>query len=67
MKISNSLCQPHRSAGAVTSCAVRRNLHFRSDLRDIKELLFDRGVMVSNEKFWRWHDKFGAHFMQQVK
>jgi transposase-like protein len=36
-------------------------------LRDIEELLFERGVMVSYETIRRWCDKFGASFAHRVK
>ena len=36
-------------------------------LRDIEELLFERGVVVSYETIRRWCDKFGAGFARRVK
>jgi putative transposase len=36
-------------------------------LRDIEELLFERGVIVSYETVRRWCDKFGAGFPHSVK
>ena len=40
---------------------------FQLSLRDIKELLFERGVIVSYETVRRWCDKFGACFARRVK
>jgi putative transposase len=67
MKKSKSLYHGHRFPGAVISCAVRWYFRFQLSLRDIEELLFERGVIVSYETIRRWCDKFGkgfAHFMQ---
>jgi len=36
-------------------------------LRDIDELLFERGIVVSYETVRRWCDKFGAAFAHRVK
>jgi len=36
-------------------------------LRDIEELLFERGVIVSYETIRRWGDKFGAGSAHRVK
>lgn len=36
-------------------------------MRDIEELLFERGVIVSYETIRRWCDKFGASFAHCVK
>jgi putative transposase len=51
----------------VTSCAVRWYFRFQLNLRDIEELLFERGVIVSYETVRRWCDKFGACFAYRVK
>ncbi|CAB3810712.1 hypothetical protein LMG28614_07322 [Paraburkholderia ultramafica] len=36
-------------------------------LRDIEELLFERGVVVSHESIRRWTAKFGARFAHRIK
>ncbi|MEX3860229.1 IS6 family transposase, partial [Paraburkholderia sp. BR10923] len=41
------------------SLAVRWYFRFQLGLRDIEELLFERGVVVSYETTRRWCDKFG--------
>ena len=46
----------------VISQAVRWYFRFQLSLRDIEELLFERGVVVSYETIRRWCDKFGASF-----
>jgi putative transposase len=47
MKNAKSLYHGHRFPVAVISCAVRWYLRFQLSLRDIEELLFERGVIVS--------------------
>ncbi|MGF6506206.1 transposase-like protein [Paraburkholderia sp. 32] len=52
---------------SVISHAVRWFFRFQLSLRDIEELLFERGVVVSHEAIRRWTDKFGAGFARQIK
>lgn len=49
------------------SQAVRWYFRFQLSLRDIEELLFERGVVVSYETIRRWCDKFGASFAYGAK
>ncbi|MGF7192339.1 putative transposase [Robbsia andropogonis] len=49
----------HRFPPAIISLAVRWYFRFSLSLRDIKELLLERGVIVSYESIRRWFDKFG--------
>ena len=51
----------------VISCAVRWYFRFQLSLRDIEELLFERGVVVSYETVRRWCDKFGTGFAYRAK
>lgn len=67
MKNAKSLYHGHRCPAAVISCAVRWYCRFQLSLRDIEELLFERGVIVSAETVRRWCDKFGAGFAHRVK
>ncbi len=57
-----SLYHGHRFAAAIISQAVRWYFRFQLSLRDIEELLFERGVSVSHETIRRWCDTFGATF-----
>jgi transposase-like protein len=52
---------------AVIGQAVRWFFRFQLSLRDIEELLFERGVTVSHESIRRGTDKFGACFARQVR
>ena len=50
----------HRFPAVVVSQAVRSYFRFQLRLRDIEELPFERGVVVSYEAIRRWCDKFGV-------
>jgi hypothetical protein len=54
MKKSKSLYHGHRSPASVISCAMRSYFRFQLSLRDIEELLFERGVVVSYETIRPW-------------
>jgi putative transposase len=62
-----SLYHGHRFAAVVISCAVRRYFRFSLSLRDIEELLLERGIVVTYETIRCWCDKFGARFAQCAK
>ncbi|MXN76921.1 IS6 family transposase [Burkholderia sp. 4701] len=67
MRQSRSLYHRHRYPAAVIASAVRWYFRFQLSLRDIEELLFERGIVVSYETIRRWCDKFGAGFAHRVK
>src|SRR6202051_3246241 len=67
MKKSKSLYHGHRFPAEVISCAVRWYFRFQLSLRDIEELLFERGVTVTSETIRCWCDKFGKGFAHRVK
>ncbi|MFC6972413.1 IS6 family transposase, partial [Paraburkholderia dipogonis] len=67
MKKMKSLYHGHRFPASIISHAVRWYFRFQLSLRDIEELLFERGVIVSHESIRRWTDKFGAGFAHRVK
>lgn len=46
---------------------MRWYFRFQLSLRDIEELLFERGMVVSHETIRRWCDKFGAGFARRTK
>jgi putative transposase len=64
---TTSLYRGHRFPAAIISQAVRWYFRFQLSLRDIEELLFERGVVVSHETIRRWCDKFGTGFAHCVK
>ena len=67
MTKTKSLYYGHRFPATVISHAVRWYFRFQLSLRDIEELLFERGVTVSYETIRRWCEKFGAGFAHRVK
>src|SRR5258705_3906845 len=67
MKKSKSLYHGYRFPAGVISCAVRWYFRFQLSLRDIEELLFERGVTVTYETIRCWCDKFGKGFAHRVK
>lgn len=67
MKKTKSLYHGHRFPAIVISCAVRWYFRFNLSLRDIEELLLERGVVVSYETIRCWCEKFGAGFAQRAK
>jgi hypothetical protein len=62
MKKPKSLYHGHRFPAGIISCAVRWYFRFQLSLRDIVELLFERGVVVTYETSRCWCDKFGRGF-----
>jgi putative transposase len=64
MKKTKSLYHGHRFPAIVINCAVRWYFRFSPSLRDIEELLLERGVVVTYETIRCWCDKFGARFAQ---
>jgi transposase-like protein len=67
MKKSKSLYHGYRFPAEVISCAVRWYFRFQLSLRDIEELLFKRGVIVTYETTQCWCEKFGKDFADRVK
>jgi len=67
MKKPRSLYHGHRFPPAVIICAVSWYFRFQLSLRDIEELLFERGVVGTNETIRCWCDKFGKGFAHRVK
>jgi putative transposase len=67
MKKSKSPYFGFRFPAAVISCAVRWYYRFNLSLRDIEELLLERGVSVSYESVRNWCDRFGTRFAHRAK
>jgi putative transposase len=64
---TKSLYRGHRFPAVVISCAVRWYLRFSLSLRDIEELMLERGIVVTYETIRCWCNKFGAAFAQRTK
>lgn len=67
MKTTKSLYHGHRYLAAIISCAVRWYFRFKLSLRDLDELLLERGVVASDETIRCWCNRFGASFAHRVK
>ena len=67
MKNSKSLYHGYRFPAAVISCAVRWYFRFQLSLRDIEELLFERGVIVTYVAIRCWCDRFEKGFAHRAK
>jgi putative transposase len=67
MKKIKSPFHGFRFPAAVISCAVRWYHRFNLSLRDVEEMLLERGVCVSYESIRNWCDRFGAQFARQAK
>jgi transposase-like protein len=67
MKKTKSLYHSHRFPAVVIGCAVRWYFRFSLSLRDVEELLLERGVVVTYETIRCWCDKFGAEFARCAK
>jgi len=57
----------HRFPREVIAHAVRLYLRFALSLRDVEELLAERGVQVSYETVRRWVAKFGAQYADELR
>jgi putative transposase len=57
----------HRFPIDVISYAVWLYFRFTLSFRDVQEILFERGIQVSNEAVRLWCQKFGTSFAEQLK
>jgi putative transposase len=57
----------HRFPAEIISHGVRRYYRFCLSYRDVEELLFARGVIVSYEAIRRWCRKFGQQYANQLQ
>ena len=67
MKKNRSAYHGFRFPAAVISCAVRWYHRFNLSLRDVEELLLERGVTVTYESIRNWCERFGAQFARRAK
>jgi putative transposase len=67
MKKIKSPYHGFRFPGVVICCAVRWYHRFNLSLRDIEELLLERGVCVTYESIRNWCDQFGTQFARRAK
>ena len=60
-----NLYKHHRFSGEIISHAVWLHFRFHLSHRDVEELLFVRGVIVSYEAIRKWCRKFGQQYANQ--
>src|SRR5215510_166802 len=57
----------HRFPAEIISHAVWLYFRFCLSFRDVEELLFERGVVVTYEAIRKWCRKFGQHYANQLR
>jgi putative transposase len=57
----------HRFPPEIISHAVWLYFRFTLSYRDVEEMLFARGIMVSYEAIRKWCRKFGQHYANQIR
>ena len=57
----------HRFPAEVIAHAVWLYRRFALRLRDVEELLFERGIVVTYETVRRWVAKFGTHYADELR
>jgi len=57
----------HRFPAEIVSHAVWLYFRFCLSFRDVEELLFERGVVVTYEAIRKWCRKFGQHYANQLR
>ena len=67
MTTTRSPYHGYRFPAAIISCAVRWYHRFTLSLRDIEDLLLERGVSGTYESVRNWCDRFGAQFAHCAK
>ena len=57
----------HRFPVEIISHGVWLYYHFSLSYRDVEELLFPRGIVVTYEAIWKWCRKFGQAYANQLR
>ena len=56
-----------KTSPEIIQLAVMLYLRFALSLRDVEDLLYERGVDVSYEAVLYWWHRFGSQFARQIK
>ena len=56
-----------RPEPGITLCAVRWYLRYSLSLRDVEELLEERGLNVDHTTVWRWVQHYGPELEQRLR
>ena len=66
--MSNSVSLHYfKTSPEIIQLAVMLYLRFALSLRDVEDLLYERGVDVSYEAVRYWWHRFGSQFARQIK
>ena len=60
-------CRYFKTSPEIIQLAVMLYLRFALSLRDVEDLLYERGVDVSYEAVRYWWHRFGSQFARQIK
>jgi IS6 family transposase len=48
-------------------CAVRSYLRYSLSLRDVEELIAERGLAADHTTIWRWVQRYGPELEQRLR
>ncbi|MBB4242987.1 putative transposase [Rhizobium tropici] len=67
MTVSEPTSRNHRCPIEIVARAVWLYFRFNLSLRDVEEMLFDRGIAVSYETTPRWCRKLGPDYARRIR
>jgi putative transposase len=67
MKTSTPTSKKHRFPPEISSHAVRLDYRFCLRYREMEELLFARGIIVTDDAIRKWCRKFGQHYANPLR
>src|SRR5271168_4680089 len=56
-----------QTAPEIILCAVRWYLRYSLSLRDVEELLTERGLGADHTTIWRWVQRYGQELQQRLR
>jgi transposase-like protein len=56
-----------QTAPELILCAVRWYLRYSLSLRDVEELLAERGLAADHTTIWRWVQRYGPELEQRLR
>src|SRR3981189_3771914 len=56
-----------QTAPELILCAVRWYLRYSLSLRDVEELLTERGLQADHTTIWRWVQRYGPELEQRLR
>jgi transposase, IS6 family len=72
LKVVNNISRPavfkwRQTAPELILCAVRWYLRYSLSLRDVEELLAERGLEADHTTIWRWVQRYGPELEQRLR